>query len=164
MSIAATLVGQGHNRLRFLLVCNTTGTTTLTFDYLALLPLTAPSAGPPAMPGSLKGPITSLINSWLNGYGSLLAGGPQTQAIARALFMNDRGGYGARIDSPFPLGNNLLVSAQPALTYRSGTAEWVVDATVASPAGHANSPALFITANNVGSAYLDIEVPGAIGN
>lgn len=164
MSITATLVGQGRNRLRFLLVCNTTGTTTLTIDYLALLAVIPPSAGPPAMAGSLKGPITNLINSWLNGYGALLAGGPQTQATARALFMNDRAGYGARIDSPFALGNNLLVTAQPALTYRTGTAEWTIDATVASPAGHANSPALFVTANNTGSAYLDVEVQGAIGN
>lgn len=144
MSITATLVNQGKNRLRFLLVCNTTGTTTGLLTYIAMLGTYTLGE---------NGPIRRIASSFINGYGNFPAGN-MTQAQSRAMWMNDNTGAA--------LGNANIPRAQPVITYRSGAAEWIVDADV-DTAGSINHPIITFAANNTGSCYLDVESPGCIG-
>lgn len=145
MSIVATLVNQGKNRLRFLLVCNTTGTTTGALTYISLV--TNYTLGE-------TGPIRRIVNQFTQGYGTLPPGNV-TQAQSRGLWMNDNtGGAGP--------GNVNIPRAQPVVTYRTGAAEWLVDGDIDTAGGN-NHPIIVLSANNVGSAYLDIESPGLVG-
>lgn len=143
MSIAATLVEQGHNRLRYLLVCDTTGTTTLTIT-------TTGAATPDLLTDSLSGPVRICALAFTNGLG-LLAAGAKTQAQSRAIWLAD--------NSNVVLGNVNPPRCVPRVSRRTATANWTVDANVDGP-GH---PTVVVTADNTGEAYLDIQTQGAIG-
>lgn len=143
MSIVATLVEQGHNRLRYLLICNTTGTTTLTIT-------TTGGATPDLRTDSLSGPVKQCALAFVQGLGILLAGA-KTQAQARAIWLAD--------NSDVVLGNGKVSRCLPQLTRRTSTANWTVDANVDGP----GNPTVVVTADNTGEAYLDVQTQGAIG-
>jgi len=146
MAIAATLVNQGQHRLRYLLICNTTGTTTLTITTTggATPDLLTDSAG-------THGTIRQMAKAFTLGYG-LFAAGALTQAQSRAIWLADNTGAN--------LGNIRIQRAMQLLTKREVLAtEWLIDANV-DGGGH---PTLTVTANGTGSCYLDIATPGTIG-
>jgi hypothetical protein len=143
MAITATLVEQGHNRLRYLLDCNTTGTTTLTIT-------TTGGATPDLLTDSLYGPIKKCAQAFTNGIG-LLPAGALTQAQSRAIWEAD--------NSDVVLGNGKVARCLPRLNRRGGAANWTVDANV-DGGGH---PTMIVTADNTGQSYLDIQTQGAIG-
>jgi hypothetical protein len=142
MALTATLVEQGNNRLRYLLVCNTTGGTTLDIT-------TTGAATPDLLTDSLNGPIRECAEAFTDGIG-ILPPGALTQAQARAIWLSD--------NSDTVLGNDKVPRTICKLEVRTGSAAFAVDADVSS--GH---PELVIIADNVGSAYLDVFTQGAVG-
>jgi|SRR5882672_3848900 len=143
MALTATLVEQGNNRLRYLLVANTTGGVTATIT-------TTGAATPDLLTDSLYGPIKVIAGAFTAGLG-ILAAGAMTQAQARAMWVAD--------SSDPVLGNSKVPRALCNLTPRTGTAAWNVDANV-DGSGH---PLLTAFASDVGSAYLDVMTQGSIG-
>lgn len=141
MALTATLIEQGHNRLRYLLVCDTTGTTTLNIT-------TTGAATPDLVTDSLAGPVKACANAHDNGLGKLPAGA-LTQAQARAIWLSD--------NSPTVLGEK-TPHCEPRVTLMVATADFLVDADVSG-----GEAILVLTANNTGQAFLDIESAGAIG-
>lgn len=141
MAITATLVEQGNNRLRYLLVCDTTGTTTLNIT-------TTGAATPDLVTDSLAGPVKNCANAHANGLGQIAAGA-LTQAQARAIWMADNSNatQGTQVDR-----------CQPKFEERSGAAGWTVDANVSG-----GNAIVVVTADNTGSVYLDIAQAGTIG-
>jgi hypothetical protein len=142
MAITATLVEQGNNRLRYLLVCDTTGGTTLDIT-------TTGAPTPDLLTDSLNGPVRECAEAFTDGIG-ILPAGAKTQAQARAIWLSD--------NSDTVLGNEKVPRTVCQLESRVAPAVFTVDANVNS--GH---PELVITSNDVGSAYLDVFVQGAIG-
>lgn len=143
MTITATLIEQGRNRLRYLLVCDSTGGTTLNIT-------TTGGATPDLKTNSLQGPVKECALAATNGLGKVAAGA-LTQAQARAIWMSDRA------DST--LGNSKVPRCLPRLSPRLGNlATWTVDANVS-----AGNPIVVVTCASTGEAYLDIQSQGAIG-
>jgi hypothetical protein len=141
--LTATLIEQGHNRLRYLLASNTTGGTTLDIT-------TTGAASPDLKTDSLYGPVKVCALAFTDGLGKLAAGA-LTQAQARAIWMAQ--------SSDTVLGNSKVPRCLPRLTIRDGAAVWTVDANV-DGSGH---PVVHVTATDIGDAYLDIQTQGAIG-
>lgn len=141
MTLTATLVEQGHNRLRYLLVCDTTGTTTLNIT-------TTGAASPDLVTDSLAGPVKACANAHDNGLGQIAAGA-LNQAQSRAIWMADNSNA---------VQGEKVPRCKPHITRQQGTADWLVDADVS-----AGEAIVVVTANNVGQAFLDIWSAGAIG-
>lgn len=143
MSIVATLIEQGHNRLRYLLVCNTTGGTTLNIT-------TTGAVTPDLQTDSVQGPIKQCALAVAQGIG-ILAVGAKTQAQSRAIWLAD--------NSNVVLGNGKPPRCLPRLYPRLGNlGTWTVDADVS-----AGNPIVVVTCASTGEAYLDIQSQGAIG-
>lgn len=150
MATTITLVYAGHNRLRYLVVSDD-----------ASAPASIPSVGGPSpdlITDSLAGPIKEIASVKTKGYGVIPVGGITTQAQARALLLSDLGA-----GPPIAFGQE-MVTCTSRLTMRSGGARaFLVDA-VRGPVDLA-TPGITITplSGSAASAYLDIEVGGAIG-
>lgn len=144
MSIIATLVEQGHNRLRYLLTCNTTGVTTLTIT-------TTGAATPDLVTDSVYGPIQECADAFTDGIG-ILPAGAKTQAQARAIWLDD--------GADTVLGNGKVPRCVAKIVRRSQTVDWTVDANVDG----SGTPTIVVTVDGTSlGAYLDIESQGAIG-
>lgn len=141
MAITATLVFAGHNRLRYLIAA-TAGTEAVSIT-------SSGAATPDLQTDSLAGPIKQISKVTAAGYGKLAAGIPST-ANARALLFSDLAASAV---------GEAVPTAIVKLTPRTGaTQNGVVDAPLGGGAF-----GLLVTANTIGSWYLDIEIPGAIG-
>ena len=152
MAITATLVEQGQNRLRYLVVA--TGTTALA------LTITSTGAATPDLltdSASTNGIVRKAARANLDGYGAIapITGlGVMTQAQARAIWLSDD-----PTGLVAPLGQNTvphLVCKTTSLT--AGVDAPQVDANIS--AGHA---AIVVTAAAAGSSFLDIEAVGVTG-
>jgi hypothetical protein len=141
MAITATLVEQGNNRVRYLLVCDTTGTTTLNIT-------TTGAATPDLATDSLAGPVKACAKAGANGLGAIPAGA-LTQAQARAIWLADNANANQGTQQPRCRARHLN---------QSGAADWLFDANVTGGAA-----IVVVTANNVGQTFLDIESSGSIG-
>lgn len=136
MAITATLVFQGRNRLRYIIAA-TAGAGEAVGISLATL-----------VTDTIAGALKNIANTNANGYGKIAAGTILTQAQGRAMWLSD--------DAVSVLGAG-IPSAQCTLTNRTtATANAFVDA------GTLGS--LVVTANGIGTSYLDIMVPGALGS
>lgn len=142
MAITVTLKYAKANRLRFLI------------DASAGNGETSAISGATLLAAAQAGPIKNILNVKTQGYGKLAAGANVTQAIARALLLSD--------DAASVVGEK-VPTAICRVSQRSGTGTIIVDADV--DGGDAAMPELNVTAVAAGaaSAYLDIEIPGAIG-
>jgi len=147
MAISATLVEQGHHRLRYLITATDTSDLTITI----------PSTGG-ATPDLLTdtagngGSLRKIAKTFTDGYGKLAAG-VQTQAKARALWLSDDPtGLVANI------GNNLVPRALCRLT-----PDTLITAAVDASVDGGGHPQLDIQLSDTGSVYLDVETPGTIG-
>lgn len=134
MAITATLVEQGNNRLRYLLVCDSTGSTVLDIT-------TTGAATPDLVTDSLAGPVKDCANAHDNGLGQIAAGA-LTQAKARAIWLAD-----AADTNQGPS----VARCSAMLTRQVATADWLVDADVSG-----GEAVIVVTANNTGQAFLDI--------
>lgn len=143
MAMVAALVEAGNNRLRYLITTDVTGAASVNLT-------TTGAATPDLLTDSLYGPVKQCANAVANGLGQLAAGA-KTQAQARAIWMAD--------SSNSVLGNGLVPRCESVLTIRGGTAAWSVDANVDG----SGNPLIVISANQTGSAYLDVYSAGAIG-
>lgn len=149
---ACTLVESGNNRLRYLIVPTGTFTETVTITSTG-------AASPDLITDSLAGPIKNMSKVFSNGYGQFAAGA-QTQAKARALWLSDWG------TAPGAAGANALVpTAICRLTARSGVSfvagdPGAVDANVDGD----GVPTILAQVHGGATCYLDIEIPGAIGD
>lgn len=142
MALTATLIEQGHNRLRYLLVCDTTGTTSLSIT-------TTGAATPDLVTDSLAGPVKACAQAFTNGLGKIPPGA-LTQAQARAIWM---------MDNTLVVVGSKSPRCEPRVTLMVAPADFLIDANV-DGGGH---PIITLSANNVGQAFLDIESAGAIG-
>jgi hypothetical protein len=141
MAATATLVGAGHNHLRYLIVGDETGgTATIT---------TTGAVSPDLKTDSLYGPIKQCALAFTDGIG-ILPAGALTQTQARAIWMAQ--------NSDTILGNEKVSRCLPRLTSRFGALP-VVDANV-DGSGH---PTIEIVAASDAEAYLDIQTQGPIG-
>jgi hypothetical protein len=143
MAMVAALVEQGHNRLRYLITTDVTGAASVTIT-------TTGAASPDLLTDSLYGPVKQCARAFTNGLG-ILPAGALTQAQSRAIWLGD--------SSDTVLGNSKVPRCIADLTVRGGTAAWGVDVNV-DGSGH---PTLTVSANQTGSAYLDVLSQGAIG-
>ena len=142
MPVTAALVGQFNNHLRYLVTSDASGGT--------LTIAAAGAATPDLRTDSLAGPIKAIANVQATGLGTVPAGAI-TQAQARAFLLSD--------DST-PVGNSDVPRTVASFTPRSGLTVWFMDANQS-----AGNPALVITASAVvGTCYVDLQVPGAIGS
>src|SRR5574337_1612857 len=112
MAMIATLVEQGHNRLRYLVTTDVTGAATINIT-------TTGAASPDLLTDSVYGPVRKCANAFTVGLGKLAAGA-LTQAQARAIWMAD--------SSDTVLGNSKVARCETSFTLRAGTANWSVDA------------------------------------
>ena len=144
MATTAALATSRANSLRYLVTASGDGAAlTIPNDAGATPDLQTDSAG-------FGASLRQMILSRLNGYGAL-APGARSQAEARSMFMGD--GSSA--------GNANVPRAETFVTPRTGTAVWIVDANVDG----GGDPTIVITPTAaVGTAYLDITVPGMIGS
>jgi hypothetical protein len=137
-----TLVEQGNNRLRYLLVYD---------GESALAAITTTGAASPDLnTDSLYGPIKVISLAFVNGLG-ILPAGAMTQAQARAMWLAD--------SSDTVLGNSMVPRALCKITPRTGSAQWRIDANV-DGSGH---PTITPVATAAASAYLDVMTQGGIG-
>lgn len=98
---------------------------------------------------SVAGTVRNMILARLNGYGALPAGA-LNQAQARSIFCGDGAAAG---NANVPRGSLNVIP-------RSGTAAWIVDANVDGQ----GDPTIVVTATAaVGTAYVELSTPGAIG-
>jgi hypothetical protein len=142
-----TLVEAGAHRLRYLVVNE--GTTVET-AFITTIGAATPDTNTDSI-GS--GTIKKLSKVVTNGYGQF-ASGAQTQAKARALWLSDWSGADP--------GNENTSTAICRITPRAvgaGVDAATVDADVA-----AGNPRIEVTISGGGTAYLDIETPGTIGD
>jgi len=150
---ACTLVESGNNRLRYLIVPTGTFTETVTITSTG-------AASPDLITDSLAGPIKNMSKVFTQGYGQF-ASGVQTQAKSRALWLSDWGGA-----SPGAAGaNSQLPTAICRLTARSGVSSvagdpGAVDANIDGD----GVPTILAQVHGGATCYLDIEIPGAIGD
>ena len=143
MAVTASLVEQGHNRLRYLVASTSTTSDSITIT-------TTGAASPDLQTDSLAGPVKQCSLAFDNGLGKLAAGA-KTQAQSRAIWLAD--------NSDTVLGNGKVPRCLPRLLVRDGAAAWSVEANV-DGSGH---PTLIVTVNQTGHAYLDVQTQGAIG-
>jgi hypothetical protein len=151
----ATLVEAGAHRLRYLIAGEGTTAETVVITTIG-------GATPDTLTDSIgPGVIKKISKVVADGYQALFASGAQTTAKARALWLGDAGGY------PFGLGQDIsnfqkIPIALCRVTSRAGGAgveNITVDADVA-----AGNPRIEVTIQGGGTAYLDIESPGTIGD
>ena len=151
----ATLVEAGAHRLRYLVAAE--GTTAETVNITTTGAVSPDTRTDSVGPGVIK----KLSKIPDDGYGSLAAAGAQTQAKARAFWLSDLGGF------PFAVGQDIsnfqnLPTAISRMTMRTtgaGVEAATVDANVS-----AGNPIIEATIQGGGTAYLDIEAPGTIGD
>jgi hypothetical protein len=149
MSVTATLVHQGANHLRYLVVATTAGGFTFT---------TTGAATPDLLTDSVAGPLKNIASAFANGYGQLAAGA-KTQAQSRGLWLSDNAA-GAILAS----GNLGLPLARVTVTKRSGDiSEPNIDADV-DGSGHPTVKVDCQSITNSWSAYVDFEIDAAIGD
>jgi len=107
-------------------------------------------ATPDLQTDSVAGPVKNMVLARVNGYGALPAGA-LTQANARSIFFGD--GSSA--------GNANVPRAITRVIPRTGAATWIIDANVDG----GGDPVLIVTPTAaVGTAYVDITVPGVTGS
>jgi len=141
MAVTAALVAQFNNYLRYLVTSDASGGT--------LNIVGAGAATPDLQTDSLAGPIKQIAFAQANGIGTLAAGA-LTQAQARALLLSD---------ATVSVGNADVPRAITRLSPRTGLCVWLLDANQV-----VGDPAVAITGSAaVGTCYVDIIVPGAIG-
>ncbi len=149
MTVTATLVEQGNNRLRYLISFSGEAPNGLKITTLG-------AASPDLLTDSLYGPLKQIANAFANGLG-ILPAGAFTTAQARAMWLAD--------SSDTILGNNKVPRVLPRVCWRTGTTTWGIDADVDIN----GKPFVSVTATNgaaggnSGTAYLDIETQGEIG-
>lgn len=143
MAVTAALALARPNLLRYLATSDAMGgALTIPNDAGATPDLQTDTVG-------VAGTVRNMILARLNGYGALPAGA-LNQAQARSIFAGD--GSAA--------GNANVPRGQLLVTPRSGTAAWIVDANVDG----GGDPTIVVTATAaVGTAYVDLSTPGAIG-
>ena len=155
----ATLVEAGAQRLRYLVASEGSFAETVNIT-------TTGAATPDTRTDSIgSGVIKQLSKTVDDGYKGLFTAGAQTQANARALWLSDLSGYIAAL----PLGSTITIqnfamapTAICRMTNRvagAGVENATVDADVS-----AGNPRIEATLQGGGSAYLDIEVVGTIGD
>lgn len=155
MAITATLVeGTSPNRIRYLLTYAGAGALTIT---------TTGGVTPDLRTNSLTGPIKNLAKAVANGFGAFAAGA-MDQDKARALWLSDWSGANPAPFTPADQPNPLLTAIATITPRNSTNTKWLVDADVDG----SGNPILVIDVNSTvtdpSTAYLDIEVPGAIGS
>jgi len=151
MAVTASLVHQGHNRLRYL-ISGTSGTATIT---------STGAASPDLLTDTLAGALKNLALAFTNGFGKLPAGA-LTQAQSRGLWLSDDAANALENTDGFP------PTAKCSLTFRAsnltGPTNIAVDANV-DGGGH---PTLVVSAGSSAggawTAYLDVAIPEAIGD
>ena len=145
MALIATLTGQFNNHLRYLLEADSAGGT-------VVIPSVG-GASPDLQTDSLAGPIKIISKVQQTGLGNIPAG-PVSVGQARSLLLSDNTMFIGGPEVP-----RTIVTA----VGRSGINLWLVSAIVSG-----GSPAIQVIcpANQPpgSSAYLDIEVFGAIGS
>lgn len=150
-AITVSLVFAGRNRLRYLLTAAGAGPDTATIT-------TTGAATPDIVTdlGTNGGQLLKIAKAFTDGYGSFAAGA-LSQAQARALWLSDF--TGANPGAPSGKGSS-IPTADCLLTGRTtGQTALIVDANV-DGGGH---PTLNLTMTGGGTAYLDVEIPNAIG-
>lgn len=142
MAATASLVFAGPNLLRYAITGDGAGGT-------ATIPNDG-GASPDLLTDSTAGPLKSIMRARLDGIGTI-APGALNQAQARALLLSD---------DAVSVGNERVPRAITRITSRSAAAAASVDADVDGQ----GDPVIAATvaANEV--AYVDIEIPGAIGS
>lgn len=154
MVMTAVVAYVGHNRIRYLFTSGGADTLNITTTGAASPDILTDLAGAPLLTGANKSPLQAMCRQFTLGYGLAAAGVASTQAIARAIWMNDASG--------FNLGNVNVPRAQVAITKRTApTALWTADAT------NSGNNAIITIANSVAvaaSAYVDVFIPGTIGS
>jgi len=144
MALTAALVFAGPNRLRYL----------LSQDGAAGTDVSIPSAGgatPDLVTDSVGGQIKALAKADVNGYGPFAA--PLSADESAALWLSDN--VGTFVITQHDI--NAMPTAICRLTPRTGASSWQVKA-LANGVINADG-----TTGAPGSAYLDIEIPGAEG-
>lgn len=150
MAISVTLVSAGRNSLRYLLTQDGAAGTTATITATG-------AATPDLLTDSVAGPIKNLAKVITDGFATFAAGA-QTQAKARALWLSDFSGADPAPGDPAGV-NSPVATARCRITPITIAALWGVDADVS-----AGNPILSIIGGSAASsAYLDVELPGAIG-
>jgi hypothetical protein len=150
MAVILNLVKQSSNWLRYLYIEDGEGPTGATIT-------TTGAVSPDIRTDSVgSGPLKKLAKTVPDGFGQFAAGA-QTQAKARALFLSDWTGIGG---DP---GNENQTTARIRIVPRVGVgAAWTADCNVDG----GGNPTITISENQLAeprSAYIDIEVPQAIG-
>lgn len=136
MAITATLIYAGRNRLSYLVAATAGGGEQVSISAATQIA------------DSIAGPIKNIANANGLGYGKIAAGTILTQAQGRALLLSD--------DSVSVLGAG-IPAAQCRLRNRTtATSNFDIDAGTLG--------ALVVTGNGIGTCYLDIIVPGALGS
>ena len=147
MAITAVLVFQGRNRLRYLIAATAGAGEAVSIESDG-------GATPDLLTDSLAGPLKNIANCKANGYGLIPVGGITTQAQARALLNSD--------NSALVAASTALPTAMLRLMNRTtATANFSVDC-VRGPSDQA-TPGITVTANGIGTCYLDVLIPGSIG-
>lgn len=145
-----TLVEAGANRLRYLIVGETTFSETATITTIG-------GATPDTLTDSAAGTIKNLSKVVANGFGQFAAG-VQTQAKSRALWLSDWGGADPGSEATQP-------TAICRLTARSGASAVFADVgSVDANIDGGGNPTIVVTVVNAAALYLDVEVPGTIGD
>ena len=154
MAVTATLVAQTPNHLRYLITSDASGgTATIT---------STGAATPDLQTDSLGGPIKNLANTFVAGFGTIAAGTNLSVGQAQALWLSDDSTAISSSTNALGAVISKLPTAICVLTPRTGvTPDWEVNCT--APAGSAGAITVNRTAAAVGTAYLDVEVPNAIG-
>lgn len=151
----ATLVKAGAHRLRYLIAAEGTTSETVTIG-------TVGGATPDTLTDSIgSGTIKQISKARADGYGQYAAGA-MTQEKARALWLSDWAtALAAEGLDPGSVGTGFPPTAISRMTMRTagaGVENGTVDANVS-----AGNPIIEATIQGGGQAYLDIEVPGTIG-
>jgi hypothetical protein len=143
MTVTAALVNATPNNLRYLITSDVGGGTVVIAN--------AAGATPDLQTDSVVGPIKRIARARVDGIGTIAPLATITAAQSRAMLL---------ADGTSSIGNANVPRAVSTLQVRSGLAVMSVDATVDG----STNPTLTVTSSAaVGVAYLDIQIPGAIG-
>jgi hypothetical protein len=141
MAITATLVFAARNRMQYLVAATAGGGEAVSISAATLFA------------DAIAGPLKNIAGASTNGYGIIAAGTILTQAQGRALWLSDNAIGAVSTGGP---GSPGVPTAVCRLRNRTtATSNFFVDAGTLG--------ALVVTANGIGTCYLDINVPGAIG-
>lgn len=152
MAITAGLVYAGHNRLRYLITATAGGNE-------AVVITSTGAVSPDLLTDSLQGPIKAIASVKANGYGKIAAATVITTALARALWLSDDAAAQVGPFNGVALGN--VATAICTLVPRTtATAAMSVDAGQGVDTATAS---LTVTAEGIGICYLDVSIPGGIG-